>query len=216
MTPLFAGILYGLVLMLFTGPAFFFMISIGITRGFKAAAFFAIGIFASDFAIICGVFLGLSDLFTNILFQELFSIIGGVLLLLLGIKFFTKKYEPDVKEIDLKKKDWTYIIQAFMLNILNPGVFALWIVIVSNASTFVTNSNGPEYLNTGYLLYLGGVIGTVFTTDLLKAAFANRIGKILKPKVINTTYKILGILFGLASIKLIYDFFVLFFYGQQA
>lgn len=207
MHSLLLGVMYGLILMIFTGPAFFYMISIGISKGFRAAAFFALGIFLSDLTIICCVFFGLKDLFENGIFKQVFSLGGGLLLLFLGITFFVKKYKGKPEgEIKGQKHDWTYIIKAFMLNVFNPGVFIIWIGIIGKAATY-------KFTDQGYILYIAGAIGTVFLTDLLKAAFSNKLGKLLKPKVINILHKVLGVIFILASLMLIRDFALMYFYG---
>ena len=46
------GIALGLFLALFIGPSFFYLIQVGITKGFKSAAFFALGIALSDLALL--------------------------------------------------------------------------------------------------------------------------------------------------------------------
>ena len=81
------GIQYGLLLSLFVGPSFFYLISTSISQGYKKAIAVALGIFLSDFLLLAMIFLGVSKLFESYLFQQFFSFISALITIILGVQY---------------------------------------------------------------------------------------------------------------------------------
>jgi threonine/homoserine/homoserine lactone efflux protein len=195
MNPFFQGVLVGLTFAVLLGPAFFSLIQTGIHRGFRSAAFLAIGIFFSDLtALILTYFGAIQFLGSDPRQNTLFSIIGGIILIIFGTYTFIRKVaDPSPDETNgnnnnRPSKFYVYIIKGFFLNAANPGMWFVWItVVVSISAKFGVN-------NEAIYLFLAGALGTIFTTDLLKSFVSHQIKNYLNIKIMIWMNRIVGII----------------------
>jgi len=194
MNPFLQGILVGLTFAVLIGPAFFALIQTGIHRGFRSSAFLAIGIFFSDFtALILTYFGAIQILGSDPRENTLFSIVGGIILIIFGTYTVIRKVpntSPDETNgtIDKPSKFYVYIIKGFFLNAANPGMWFIWItVVVSISARFGIN-------NEAIFLFLAGVLVTIFATDLLKSFVSHQIKHLLNLKIMIWMNRIVGII----------------------
>lgn len=195
----FKGILIGLPFVFVIGPALFSILQTSISKGFYSGMQLAIGISLSDMLIMFLCYFGLIQYFENDNFQIALGIGGSVIMVIYGIYMFNKRtgQQPINKEIKLKI-NWfgvfTEIIKGFFLNIMNPFLWILWLSIVSSGTT---RNSPPEAIS-----FMLGIVSMIFTTDLLKSFFANKIKTILSSNVIIIINKVAGILLLLCAIFL--------------
>lgn len=199
------GILYGLVLMLSTGPSFFYLIKVGIEKGFRRALSFALGIFISDVLLLSLIFVGLQPLFENDIFKQAFSLSSGILIVIFGMSMLVRKRpeEGTTKNVVVKDQPlYRFIIQGFGVNLLNPFTSVMWVGVLGTVSP----SSRSEFVQ-----FIIGVLGVIFLADGTKAILAKMIGKLLTPMAVFRLNKFLGIAFiiiGAYFIYLFYDSFV--------
>lgn len=194
------GLLIGLPFVFVIGPALFSILQTSINKGFYSGMQLAMGITMSDFLIMSLCYFGLIQYMENDTFQIALGFGGSAIMVIYGIYMFNKKTvkEPVDKEIKLKI-NWTgvftEIIKGFFLNIMNPFLWIVWLSIVSSGTA--KSSRGVA------IAFMLGIVSMIFSTDLLKSFFANKIKNILSPKVIIIINKVAGILLFICSIYLL-------------
>lgn len=205
------GILVGLILMLFTGPSFFYLLKVSIERGFSRASGFALGIILSDLFIVIMVYQGFSKLFKHLLFQEIFSLVAGVVILGLGIYTLLspQKQGADIALSKARIAPYKYILKGFAFNVINPFTFIVWVTVLGGASLKY------NYQGSDFLTFFGAIMGTVLLTDILKAYGANQIGKLLNPRMLARVARILGVIFIALGLRLLFYFYTLITEGVQ-
>ncbi|MDW7690199.1 LysE family transporter [Flammeovirgaceae bacterium SG7u.111] len=201
MHPLIEGILLGGFLMLFIGPSFFYLVGVGIKKGFLEAGLFALGIITSDLAMVLAIFFGLSHFFELPLFQEVFSIVAGTAVLVIGIRYILKSQKHAAGTQDMQLPVYMFYFKGFAINVLNPFTFLIWITVIAGLNL------EKNYSSEDYTQFFIGLLGTIFTMDLLKAFLANKLGDLLNENTIRRIDKVLGIIFILLSLRLFYHFF---------
>jgi threonine/homoserine/homoserine lactone efflux protein len=201
----FQAIGIGFLLSIMIGPVFFVLLEISITKGFKSALIFDLGVLLSDlFYIVISLFFayqlkGLGDVKNNLAL----SILGGSLFIAFGVyNLFFKKVrlapiDLDQELIDLpeqqvkpkRKKDNTMLVlKGFTLNLLNPGVVIYWLAIIAKGFDLVAKYESDIHIS----IYLSIILITFFGIDCLKAYVANK----LKPLVTVNLLKALNLLIG--------------------
>ena len=185
--PVIYGVSYGLVLAIMLGPVFFTLLQTSLHEGFKAGVHLAIGVLISDATLISICYFFASQL--NMLGQYRVTMgwVGGILMIGFGIFNFFRKVK--VKEVDDDKKTVhaKFMLNGFLLNIINPAVLLFWIGVVSVISV------KEHYTKSHEMIFFGSLLGTVFLTDLLKSYIANRIKNLLKPEVMTWINRIIGL-----------------------
>jgi threonine/homoserine/homoserine lactone efflux protein len=193
MSPFLQGILVGLTFAVLLGPAFFSLIQTSIQRGFRSGFFLAVGIFISDFSALLLAYFGATQFLGKDPRQNfIFSIIGGIILIIFGTFTFIRKVstQQQIKggnENNGVSKPYVYIIKGFLLNAANPGMWFIWItVVVSISANFGVN-------NRAIYIFLGGVLGTIFVTDIFKCFISHQIKHLINDKVLTWMNRIVGV-----------------------
>ena len=210
MSPFLQGILLGLTFAVLLGPAFFALIQTSIHRGFNRGAMLATGIFISDLLALVLCYFGATQILGDDPRENIyFSVIGGIIMIIFGTYTFTRAVRSgssddsaDVDAADTPSKFYIYIIKGFFLNALNPGMWFLWItIVVSISANFGVN-------NRSILLFLVGILGTIYATDLIKCFISNQIKRFITPGIMTWMNRIVGIvLIGFGS-YLVFNVFV--------
>ena len=190
------GVLLGLTTLVFIGPVLFYLIKSSIESGFKAGIAVSLGIISGDIICVFIALYGAEYLFINSEYQKWFALCGGLILLIIGLKYIVKpNVSTNVNGKLQNKKLVTYFINGFLINLVNPFVFAVWIGFVSY--------NATKFSSVEIAISLGFTLLTIFTTDVLKAYFANKLMYLMKPRKITRLFKIFGGLMILFSFRLI-------------
>lgn len=190
------GILFGVLLSFFFGPAFFILINTSINKGFKKALFLDIGILFSDILYLCAAYLFAEKIneyiYNNIYFKYIF---GGVFVIL-GIIYLVKKdnaSQNTQSSINLSAQNEStknlmgLIAKGIGINAINPGVLLYWIA----ACTYATET--LEIKEFDLIYYFMSTILTLFIVDLIKIYFASKLKSHLNNKTQNILKNILGI-----------------------
>jgi threonine/homoserine/homoserine lactone efflux protein len=201
---IFSGVLAGLLLAFAAlGPSFFTLIKIGIHQNFQKGALFASGILISDLIIVLLVYFGLSHIYDSHIFKAVFSLVGGVLVFIFGLKSLQEHKKAALHQLSSDIPDYQYVIEGFGLNILNPFTFGLWVFVVATVNQL------RDYAPSEVFIFYATVLATVFSTDLFKTYIANQTGKGLSTLLLNRINNFIGVVLILLSFRLLYFFFTL-------
>lgn len=199
------GIGLGITLAILTGPAFFALLQTSIRNGFKSGIAFAIGVFISDTVLICLSYFGALNLFSDSKNNFIIGIIGGTILMMFGIWNIFQKHPLELEEeeqeieklIPARTNYYLTVLKGFAINTLNPFVIIFWLGMTGVVSTRY-NFSQPHIL-----ILFAFTLATVFTTDILKAAGANKITILLKPRLLHWINRIAGIILIICGVSLI-------------
>ena len=193
---LFTGLLLGLGTLLFIGPVFFYLIKSTLESGFKAGIFVALGIILGDILCLLIALYGSNDFMTRPTFVLWASIIGGTLLLFMGLKYVLKpNLDTTVKGRLQRSSLLVYGINGFLINFVNPFVFAVWFGFVSYTKALYDNGTA--------VFSLVITLSVIFSTDVLKALFAERISWLIEPQKLKNIFRVFGALMICFSIRLL-------------
>ena len=185
MTDFLPAIFLGIILAFTIGPVFFTILEISVSKGFRAAVFFNIGVVFSEIVFFAIAYASTSSLLESIQENPSWKILGGVLLsfyagiTLLGI--YQNKTEEGLYSFDTGSESPNLIknmVRGFLLNIINFAVLVFWILIVANY--------GPGFQDTEYKMFLFflTIVGTYFSIDLGKIYLAQQLKSSLTKAVI--------------------------------
>lgn len=180
------GILFGLTLSFMVGPAFFKLIQTSISKGFKYSSHLAMGISLSDIIMVFLAWYGLSNIFETPKTRQIFSIVGGAIIICFGIYTATRKHITHTNPIINKGSNFhlKYMAQGFIFNIANPGTWLFWLIPIGMAGAYNKQSE--------QIIFLASILSTNLAMDLVKCAISNELKKFLTDNVITIINKIVG------------------------
>jgi threonine/homoserine/homoserine lactone efflux protein len=195
------GIPWGIFLSFMIGPVFFILIETSITKGFRAALTFDLGVVLGDIFFIGIAYLGSYRLIASLKDKPALFIFGGILMVAYGIISFIKlkkqaKIQYDAIDDEIIKKNYgSLFIKGFFLNIINIGVLGFWLAIIISV--------GPKLdMQTSRMMtFFTSVIVTYLLIDCIKMVLAKQLKSKLTPTNILKIKKgisIVLIIFGVA------------------
>ena len=192
LTPITVGFFTAFIM----GPVFWVLLETSITKGFKAAVAFDLGVMFADVCFIGVCYLGSFQLLEDDQNKQGLFVLGGPILLLYGIFSWINrnKKTKDQPEIQESKENYFGLAaKGFAINILNVGVFIFWggVTIVSSPAS------GKSF--TSFVLFFSIVLLSYFITDLLKISVANRFKSLLTGKgivIVNSLVSLILIVSG--------------------
>lgn len=203
---LLQGITLGFVLAIMVGPLTVSLLHTSMEKGKQAGFLVAMGIWISDFLFMLSVFFGfqyLEKLIQFAHFEQFMGIAGSIILTIIGIGILKKRNEPAAEAVDLSKKDLAAAVtQGFSINTVNPFTFIFW-TSVMGAVVIKNNWTTPETL-----VFFGGIMGTIMTTDSLKVILSVPLHKWLTPRRWKTIKLVSGISFLMFGIVLLVRVFL--------
>ena len=196
-----AGLPWGLFLSFMIGPVFFILLETSITKGFRAAIVFDLGVVLGDIFFIAIAYLGSYRLIQSLKDKPALFIFGGIIMLVYGIISFVKlKKEEKIndEEIDrdiIKRNYGSLFIKGFLLNIINIGVLGFWLAVIISV--------GPklEMQNSRMFTFFTAVIVTYLLVDCIKILLAKQLKSKMTPSNILKIKKVISIVlmvFGVA------------------
>lgn len=192
------GFLVGLALVILIGPVFFTLLKTSLQHGVVAGSLVALGIFISDILAVLLCVYGASAFLKSDESRFYLALVGGVVLIALGVRYFLKKKKAEEEVIQLNAKHYIgFFSKGFLVNFVNPFVFAVWIGIVKVAG----DKHG---FDKDLAIYLAGTLLAIFSTDVTKVFLASKIKSILKPEILFVLYKIIGVCLVLLGLRLFY------------
>ena len=180
------AVFLGLILSFTIGPVFFTILEISVSKGFKAAVFFNLGVVFSEIVFFAIAYASTSSLLESIQENPSWKVLGGVLLTFYAVVTLFGMYQNKEKTEDFSFDNdkaspnlFKNVIRGFLLNIINFAVLVFWILIVANY--------GPGFKETKYklVIFFSVIVGTYFSIDLGKIYLAQQLKKSLTKKVIS-------------------------------
>ena len=176
-----AGVPWGIFLSFMVGPVFFILLETSITKGFRAALAFDLGVVLGDVFFIAIAYLGSYRLIKSLQDKPALFIFGGIIMLAYGvISFFRLKKEARIndEEIDrdIMKRDYASLFaKGFLLNVINIGVLGFWMAIIISV--------GPklEMQTARMTTFFVSVICTYLLIDCLKIVLAKQLKSKMTP-----------------------------------
>ena len=166
---LITGVSLGFFLSFMIGPVFFILIETSITRGFKAALTFDIGVILADTVFFAIAFFSSFRLIHTIKDDPALFLFGGLIMLTYGIISYVrlKKVQVDTLVItppNLRKDYLNLFVKGFLLNFINVGVLGFWLAII------ITFGPKMEMDTQRMFTFFGFTILAYFITDVFKIA----------------------------------------------
>jgi threonine/homoserine/homoserine lactone efflux protein len=180
------AVFLGIILSFTIGPVFFTILEVSVSKGFKAAVFFNLGVVFSEIVFFAVAYASTSSLLESIQENPSWKVLGGVLLAFYAaitlFGMYQNKEKTEEFSFDKEKASPNLLknmIRGFLLNIINFAVLVFWILIVANY--------GPEFKETKYklVIFFSVIVGTYFSIDLGKIYLAQQLKKSLTKNVIN-------------------------------
>lgn len=198
---------FGIILAFTIGPVFFVLLETSITKGFKSALIFDLGVMFADILFIIVAFYSTNKLLEKIKDDPNFLLFGGVLLVAYGLISFvktSKSFREIVKEyhrIDIQKKYGKLFLKGFLLNFINIGVLLGWV-------GFIVVANSLTETKEGVVVFLSTILIVYFLVDLVKIVVSKKLKTKLTPRIIFKTKKIIAlVILGFGVLLLVQAFF---------
>ena len=196
LTPITVGFFTAFIM----GPVFWVLLETSITKGFKAAVAFDLGVMFADVCFIGICYLGSFQLLEDEQNKQGLFVLGGTILLLYGLFSWINRAKKNKENLDIQESKENYFglaAKGFAINILNVGVFIFWggVTIVSSPAS------GKSF--TTFVLFFSIVLLSYFITDLLKISVANRFKSLLTGKGIVIVNSIVSLILVISGVVLI-------------
>lgn len=198
-----AAIPLGFLLSFMIGPVFFVLLETSALKGFRAAIVFDLGVILADILFLFLAYFSSRQLLENLSNRPGLYVLGGVILVVYGITIFVKKEIKKVikpTEVETTKVSKGYLglfIKGFLLNFINIGVLAFWLVAIITAGTSLENN--PNRIFT----FFTTMLLAYFITDVFKILLAKQLKRKLTGERIRLLKKGLGVILIICGIVFI-------------
>ncbi len=195
-----AAIPLGFFLAFMIGPVFFIILETSITKGFRAAVVFDLGVIFSDVLFVLLAYFSSYQLLENLSNQPGLYVFGGTLLTAYGIITFLKKNKDKQDKSTIIPEKINYVelfVKGFLLNAINIGVLVFWLGLIIVVGP---NLNGNP---KRFFLFFSVLLLTYFITDVFKIILSKRLKKKLTPPIIQNLKKTVSAIIIICGIVLI-------------
>ncbi|MBK8228608.1 MAG: LysE family transporter [Flavobacteriales bacterium] len=185
--PFLEGLGFGLATVILIGPVFFTLLKAGLEQGVRGGVLVAMGIICSDLLIVLICLSGVARVLQQWIVGPWLAIAAGALLAGLGIRcLIAPQLMPNADASQRRVGHLALFVSGFVVNFLNPFVFAVWLGLVMHAAGRFTAGNGTSF-------FLAGALAGIFITDLAKALLAPRLKPALSPGTLKRVNAVIGI-----------------------
>lgn len=194
------GLALGLIIASMTGPVFFALINLSVTKGIEAGVMMISGVLASNLFLLVILLVSFNFVLNNYELKQLIILATGILLFTLGIIVISKinKKIFHKKLINFPATNPLFIfIKGFLLNTFSPFVLFFWLGLMSLMLLELNNDK------INFELTIAGALTTFTIIDLLKALSANKIREKINPVFLVWLNRISGAAFTLFGLTLI-------------
>jgi threonine/homoserine/homoserine lactone efflux protein len=204
MMPFYTGLLEGILIsILLFGPAFFKLVNVSMKEGLFKGWWLATGVLISDLLVVLLFALGFSDLMQHPLFQKFYSIIAGIAMIFIGVKYIRHRYKAFLKSYSERNIKGQSLLSGLLLNLINPFTFILWFNVVSTLGLKYEND---EFFRQSLILNAAGILCTIYLMDMLKVYLANILGKQISHRMFYILNRYFGVVFILIGAVFIIQF----------
>ncbi len=189
-----AAIPLGFIMSFMIGPVFFVLLETSALKGFRAAIIFNLGVIIADILFLSIAYFSSRQLLENLSNRPGLYVLGGVVLLVYGITIFVKKevkkkqVAVEQEAVKVSKGYLGLFVKGFLLNFINVGVLAFWLVAIITAGASLDNN--PKRIIT----FFTAMLLTYFITDVFKILLAKQLKRKLTPRRIHLIKKGLGVI----------------------
>ena len=193
---------WGLLLAFSIGPGFFVLLETSITKGFRAAFVFDLGIVFGDIIFILIAYLSTNQLLEQLKDNPTLFVIGGIIMLAYGLisfimlkRNFQKQQVIEQDDDNIPKKNYfALFFKGFLLNFINIGVLGFWMMIII--------TYGPQMeMNTSRIsVFFAAILFFYLLFDVAKILLAKQLKHRLTPVNIYKIKRVISIvilIFGL-------------------
>ena len=192
---------WGFLLAFSIGPGFFILLETSITKGFRAAVIFDLGIVFSDIIWILIAYFATNQILAQFKDNPNLYIIGGLIMAIYGIisntslkKKFNEQEDKDDDE-DIKKNNYLGLFfKGFFLNIINIGILAFWMMVI------ITQAPQLEMKPLRIFIFFTSILIFYLSIDVFKILLAKQLKHKLTPtniykikRIINVVILIFGV-----------------------
>lgn len=193
------GLITGFVLSMMLGTVFFALIKNSLAFGPKTGVFIATGVIICDVMFISLALL--SQPFADFLkqYKREVSIGGGILLLVFGVYMMAQsKPNMEAGKVFGQGSNWFYIGNGFLLNVVNPVNFFVWLGISSSLTIQF------QYDMSDKIIFFTASLFSIFFAEVGIALFASKLRKWVTPTILQRVNQISGLVFIGVGLKLIF------------
>lgn len=198
-----AGIPWGIFLSFMIGPVFFILLETSISKGFRAAMVFDLGVILGDILFILLAYLGSYRLITSLKDEPALFIFGGLIMFVYGVISFvrlqkTEKSPDEILEDEILKKNYgSLFMKGFFLNVINIGVLGFWLAVIISV--------GPKMdMETSRMMtFFTSVILSYLMIDGIKIVLAKKLKSKMTPTNIHKIKKGIAVVLMIFGIVLI-------------
>jgi threonine/homoserine/homoserine lactone efflux protein len=184
----------GILLAFTIGPVFFVLLEISITKGFRAAMVFDLGVITADLIFILIAYFSTNQLLEKLKDDPSLFFLGGTIMLAYGIisfikqknSFKNKEQENILNNESAKNNNYLSLyFKGFILNFINIGVLGFWMVMII--------SFGPKLnMETNRIIvFITTILIVYLVVDGIKILIAKQLKSKLTPYII---YKIKNVI----------------------
>lgn len=185
------------------GPGFFMLLETSITKGFKAAFTFDLGIVFSDLIFILIAYFATNQILAQLKDNPIIYIIGGLIMSSYGIvsyvalkKKFNEKLEEE--EEDISKNNYLGLFfKGFFLNIINIGILGFWMMVI------ITQGPQLEMKPFRIFTFFASTLLFYLAIDVFKILLAKQLKHKLTPTNIYKIKRIISIVILIFGVFLI-------------
>lgn len=196
------GIQFGIVLAFLIGPVFFAIIQTSVERGFTKGVLVSAGVSFSDITYVVVCYLGLIQLIENESFRHQMGYVGGGILMGFGLYHLIIKSRKSIAPPTVvpQRSPVQYFIKGFVINAFSPMVPLYWIGTLSYASVNL------GYVDTSdFVVFYSALLTTVLATDIAKAYLADKLRRMITPKLMMWLNIVVGIALLAFGVRLVYE-----------
>ncbi|MEZ4807286.1 MAG: LysE family transporter [Flavobacteriales bacterium] len=189
------GFLFGIATVLLIGPVFFTLLHASLNHGVSGGVAVALGIILSDVIVVLICLSGLVAWIEEWMSGPWMALAGGSLLVFLGLRYIMRRGVHMGHPAPITRRDLGRLFTSgFLVNFVNPFVFAIWIGLAIHAA----HAHGP---GNGQRSFLLGVLFGILLTDIAKAVLAQRLRKVLTNRALERVHLVIGSVMLLFSIR---------------
>jgi len=195
---LFQGYLVGLAMVVFVGPVVFYLLKTSLEYGKTSGMLVVFGILFSDIVAGFLCFWGVGKYLMTDRSQMWLSIGGGLILIGMGVHYLrTRNFIPEKEQSVSSSNKLMFFVNGFLVNFVNPFVFAVWIGVAAFAAGAFPNEKWQ-------MIFLIGALAGILTTDSAKVLLAAYLKKFMQSKSMLNLYRIAGAAMILFALRLLY------------
>jgi threonine/homoserine/homoserine lactone efflux protein len=192
----------GFLLAFMVGPVFFVLLETSITKGFRAAVVFDLGVVLGDIVFILIAYFSSYRLIQSIKDEPALFIFGGLLMFTYGIISFIKvrrnsREIMDEPTLNVTKKGYLGLfLKGFLLNFINVGVLGFWLALLITI--------GPQLDMEAQRIFwfFSMILLSYFAVDIVKILIAKKLRNSLSPKNIRWMKLLISIILMVSGIFL--------------